>query len=319
MIQTKLFLDKIEEIKIVNVSQVNLLSPFRYPGGKTWLVPMAERWISSYKNKYVCIEPFVGGGIISLSLLNEGLIEKSIMGEIDDEVSSVWKTILYGDAQWLMDKILHFDLNIENVKKVIESSSDRIEEKAFRTIIKNRTYHGGILAPGSGLLKRGDNGKGILSRWYPTTIVNRIKKILLMKEKMEFIEGDGFQIIEKYLYDDNCIFFIDPPYTASKKKAGKRLYRHCDIDHEKLFKLISTSNCHFMMTYDDDIEIRNLCEKYQLQYISVPMKGTHHVKLFELVISDNFSWIQRNNNFSIIGNINPVGLIWADEKEFMQH
>ena len=217
MIQTKIILDEMVESRIVNISQVNLLSPFRYPGGKTWLVPMVKRWILSFEKKYICIEPFVGGGIISLSLLNEGLIEKSIMVEIDDEVSSVWKTIFYGDAQWLMDKILHFDLNVENVKKVIESSPNTIEEKAFRTIIKNRTYHGGILAPGSGLLKRGDNGKGILSRWYPITIVNRIKNILLMKEKLEFIEGDAFQIIEKYLYDDNCIFFIDPLYSLEKK------------------------------------------------------------------------------------------------------
>lgn len=33
--------------KPVNVSKVKQLSPFRYPGGKTWLVPEIVRWIRS--------------------------------------------------------------------------------------------------------------------------------------------------------------------------------------------------------------------------------------------------------------------------------
>lgn len=32
---------------VVNVASVPQRSPFRYPGGKTWLVPTARRWFSS--------------------------------------------------------------------------------------------------------------------------------------------------------------------------------------------------------------------------------------------------------------------------------
>jgi hypothetical protein len=33
--------------KIVNVASVPHRSPFRYPGGKTWLVPRVRRWLLS--------------------------------------------------------------------------------------------------------------------------------------------------------------------------------------------------------------------------------------------------------------------------------
>ena len=32
---------------IVNVASVKHLSPFRYPGGKTWLVPRVREWLAT--------------------------------------------------------------------------------------------------------------------------------------------------------------------------------------------------------------------------------------------------------------------------------
>lgn len=45
-----------------NVAQVRQLSPFRYPGGKTWLVPEVRKWLTASKAKpSVFVEPFAGG------------------------------------------------------------------------------------------------------------------------------------------------------------------------------------------------------------------------------------------------------------------
>src|SRR6266851_4990622 len=88
----------------------------------------------------------------------------------------------------------------------------------FRTILKNRVNHGGILAPGSGVLKRGENGRGILSRWYPETLKRRILDILTIRERISFLEGDGPEVMRQNAHCSAAVFFIDPPYTASGKK-----------------------------------------------------------------------------------------------------
>ena len=51
-----------------NVAQVRQLSPFRYPGGKTWLVPEVRKWLTASKiTPSVFVEPFAGGAMAGLS------------------------------------------------------------------------------------------------------------------------------------------------------------------------------------------------------------------------------------------------------------
>lgn len=112
------------------------------------------------------IEPFAGGAIIGLTVAFDGLADHVTLVELDDSVAAVWKTILEGDYQALANRILEFDLTPENVDAVFVSKGSSTDEKAFQTILKNRINRGGILAPGAGRVKNGENGKGIKSRWY---------------------------------------------------------------------------------------------------------------------------------------------------------
>jgi DNA adenine methylase len=53
---------------VVNVASVPQRSPFRYPGGKTWLVPYVRLWLSSITPPLQeLMEPFAGGRIGYLS------------------------------------------------------------------------------------------------------------------------------------------------------------------------------------------------------------------------------------------------------------
>ncbi len=272
---------------VINVSSVPQRSPFRYPGGKTWLIPSVRKWLTHNHAKVGhLIEPFAGGGIVSLTAAFEKLAEKITMVEKDEEVAAVWEVILNGKNEWLADKIFSFDLTLDNVKSELNNPQKLQHDLAFCTILKNRVFHGGIIAKGSGMLKNGENGKGIGSRWYPKTLRDRILAIQYVRDTIHFINGNAFEIIEQNIDNTDAYFFIDPPYTV----AGKRLYTHFDIDHEKLFELTSLIQGHYMLTYDDTLEIRQLADKYKLLYRPIPMKTTHHLEKNELIISDNFDW-----------------------------
>ncbi len=277
---------------IINVASVPQRSPFRYPGGKTWLIPTVRLWLKQ-ENTIVkeLIEPFAGGGIVSLTAAFEKMAEQITMVELDEEISAVWEVILNGKNQWLADKIYSYDLNHANVKAELENPNKELQDIAFCTILKNRVFHSGILAKGSGMIKNGENGKGITSRWYPKTLRDRILAINYVKDKINFISGDAFQVLEENINNKNAYFFIDPPYTI----AGKRLYTYFDIDHEKLFKLTSQLKGKFMLTYDDTTEIRHLADKFKLKYRTIPMKTSLHYEKNEIIISDSFSWWIDNN------------------------
>lgn len=271
--------------KIVNVASVPNRSPFRYPGGKTWLVPIIRKWLSSDTPKNL-IEPFCGGGTVGLTAAAENLVDRVTMIEKDEDVAAVWRVII-DDGEWLTQRILNFNLDIESVAEVSKSTPANIKERAFATIIKNRTNHGGILAPGSGTLKNGEKGKGIASRWYPTTLAKRIRDIQTYKDKLCFIQGDAFDYFEQDNYNHESFYFIDPPYTVT----GKRLYRLNEVDHELLFEKTSQLACHYLMTYDVSDYIIGLAEKHHMEYRTIPMQTTHHVKKEELLISNDFGWL----------------------------
>ncbi len=278
---------------VINVASVPQRSPFRYPGGKTWLIPTVRQWLKqNHKPASILIEPFAGGGIVSLTAAFEKLADHITMVEMDQEIAAVWEVILNKRNKWLAEKILKFDLNHENVKIEFDRPNKRIHDIAFCTILKNRIFHGGILAKGSGMIKKGENGKGISSRWYPKTLHDRIIAIDYVKNKIDFINGDAFEILEDNKDKRDAYFFIDPPYTV----AGRRLYTHFDIDHEKLFQLTAKLKGKFMLTYDDTSEIRHLAHHYNLAYKTIPMKTTHHLEKNEIIISDNFSWWHPNND-----------------------
>lgn len=280
--------------KVINVSSVPQRSPFRYPGGKTWLVPRVRQWLSHLPVKpKKFIEPFAGGAIVGLTVAFESLANVVVLVERDEQVAAVWQTVLntQNGAEWLAERIVTFNLTLDTANTLLASHSRVIKEKAFRTIVQNRISHGGILANGAGKIKNGENGKGILSRWYPETLKRRLLDIGKVRNRIKFIEGDGFQIIQQNIDSPSVVFFVDPPYTASTKKAGARLYKYHQVDHEGLFQKMSRVSGDFLMTYDDADEVRALAVKYRFETRLVAMNNTHHATMNELLIGRNLEWI----------------------------
>ena len=271
-------------LKVVNVSSVPKRSPFRYAGGKTWLIPTIRKWLRVNSQAHL-IEPFCGGGIVSLSMAAENRVRLSTMIEKDDDVAAAWQTI-FNHHEWLVDRILRFELTKENVDAIVASIPTSTCEHGFQTIVRNRTNHGGILAKGAGTIKKGENGKGLSSRWYPETLAKRITGISAYRDRLEFIKGDAFDYMNETYDRPDTYFFIDPPYTV----AGKRLYTLSDVDHEEIFRRVSDFRCHYLLTYDNSDYIRSLAGKYHLKWRSIPMQTTHLVTKEEILISDDFDW-----------------------------
>jgi DNA adenine methylase len=218
------------------------------------------------------------------------------MAETDDGVAAVWRTILNGQGEWLAKVILAFRLTLRNVRAAIAEDENgshvSLRRNAFLTLLRNRVQRGGIMAPGAGLVKCGENNKGIRSRWYPVTLARRIREINMNRHRISFFDGDGFDLIDKYLPEERAVFFVDPPYT----KAARRLYKNWQIDHPYLFAKLSQVKGDFLMTYDNTEEIRELAQQFGFECRPVKMKNTHHAEMTELIIGRSLSWLDANGS-----------------------
>jgi len=266
--------------------QVRNPSVFRYPGGKSWLIPYVRQWIGAFKRRVHFAEPFAGGANVGLSIAMENLADRVTLVELDRDIAAVWETALNGKAPELAQRILEFRMSKKAVKALLGRRCNSNLSRAFATIVKNRARRGGIMTDAASLLKHGEDGKGVSSRWYPETLKLRIERISQSRSKISFLHRDGLAYIRRYSKKKNFAFFIDPPYTV----AGQRLYTHSEIDHRKLFELAAKVKGRVLMTYDNTADVRTLAREFGFKVKRVKMRTTHHSEKTELLISQDFSW-----------------------------
>ena len=272
-------------------ASVPLRSPLRYPGGKTWLIPQVRRWLGAQPRRpEVLVEPFLGGGSVSLCAAAEDLATRVVMVELDPHVADVWDAIVNGGAEGLANRIRAFTCDEASVRLELASTGQDRADRAFRTIVRNRVQRGGILAPGAGLMRAGEAGKGIASRWYPQTLARRSMDITVYADKLTFIHGDAFTVFAEHLDDPSAVFFVDPPYTAGGKNAGHRLYEQSSLDHDRLFAMCAHAAGDVLMTYDNTDEVKDLAATHGLAYRPVARRRASPAPASELLIGKDLSW-----------------------------
>lgn len=277
----------VSTIPAVNVAEVPQRSPLRYPGGKTWLIPHIRAWLAERDTPApLLVEPFVGGGTVSLTAVMEGLAKRALMVELDADVAAFWEAALHHGPD-LIERVMEFEPTQERVSEIQSARPSNIIEHGFRTLVLNRVRRGGILAPGAALTRTGENGKGLRSRWYPDTLARRLRAIWDHADRIEFRAGDGMEVLRSMDSAElrNAALFLDPPYTAGGKRAGKRLYAHHEVDHAALFQFVADCTADFLMTYDYASETISLARESGFEAVQVLMKNTHHARVMELVIT----------------------------------
>jgi hypothetical protein len=109
------------------------LHVLRYPGGKKWLSPHISfltfvfgRYINLtymdgtrdriHLNPHFLIEPFTGGGVVGLSLLNNNLIKRLVLVEKDKRVAAFWRAALF-DSRFA-GRVEEFRCTRKNVEEI---------------------------------------------------------------------------------------------------------------------------------------------------------------------------------------------------------
>ena len=275
-------------IEAANVSQVPLYSPLRYPGGKTWLIPHIKKWLLANSKPKTLIEPFAGGAIVTLTAVMKEWVDRAIIIERDPDVAAFWRAALHHGSE-LAERVREFRLTPESIRELEgatphESSGS---SRGFRTLVLNRTRRGGILAAGAASIRRGEDDKGIASRWYPDTLVSRLEAIRQHAGRIRFLERDSTAILDDLIKCEgaDAAVFVDPPYTAGGRYAGRRLYTYNELDHESLFSMLADRRANVLMTYDASPEITKLIQRFSFHAVRVSMRTAHHYERTELVIT----------------------------------
>jgi len=225
----------------------------------------------------VFVEPCVGSGVISLSLLNMNLVDTVVLSDDDERICRFWERAIHDRS--LAEEVLAFQCTRDNVEALCANPESNF---ALWVIVKTHTSFGGHLDQG-GLR----SPSHINERWYPEALAQRLAMVRALAPRIIIHHMDAVECLRKYSHENNSAY-IDAPYPG----LGKDLYRKADMNHAELFGTLATWPGNWFATYNNDALVGALCHQYGFRYEPVLMRNAHHMQKTELIIGRNLDWLK---------------------------
>lgn len=162
------------------------------------------------------VEVFAGGASLGLALLDAGVVKRLVLNDADIGVYSLWHTILH-DPDFLIERLKgdlpkHEDL--ATAKALLAAASGPSEEVGWAFLLANRLSFSGIVMGNPMGGKKGTQ-EALLARWNPEKLIQRIRHIHSMGDRIEVFNKDACAFLE----EDWCwntekgTCFVDPPIS----------------------------------------------------------------------------------------------------------
>ncbi|MCX6738082.1 MAG: DNA adenine methylase [Candidatus Parcubacteria bacterium] len=270
----------------------NDLSPLRYPGSKKRLTVYLNKIIEKNNLKPgIIVEPFLGGGSVTLFFLANNLIKKAVVSDRDKLVYSFW-FVLFHNPERLIRFIKKVDINVDNfikykeISKLPENYSKEVVAEAC--LFLNRTSFSGILrkevGPIGGMKQK--SPYKIDCRFNRESLIKKIKTLSKFKNRITVLNCDWKNTLaysNKRYKKNEIILYLDPPFY---KKADK-LYRQFfdEDDHKSLCDALIKTKYSWILSYDKAKEIVNMYSKFKQVHIQLPYSiNSHAIRLEEEII-----------------------------------
>ena len=272
---------------------MSIKNPLRYPGAKSKLYDyICKLLIAEQRTGCTFYEPFAGSAAISLLLLENQVISKAVLNELDPLLYNFWFSV-FNHTEELITLIRNTDITLENWHEFsLYRNNDYLQDKTsvqigFAGLFLNRTNFSGILKanPLGGLNQQSQYP--INCRFNKDKIINSIQQLSLYGNKITLYNLDAIDFMKqalRYKRNRKTFVYIDPPYY----KEGVNLYR-CYYTHEQhmlLSKFILSKTYPWLISYDNAEEIRKMYK--QLSPLTIHMDYSVHTSrnAEELLISN---------------------------------
>lgn len=278
-----------------------ILSPLRYPGGKSKIYNKVKNLIiaNGYDNR-MYVEPFAGGFGIGIRLLSEGVVPSVILNDFDSHIYHFWYSVL-NDTDGLLRLIRETPIDLEEREKQKQNYQNPDVDSltdGFATLFLNRVNFSGIIKGGPiGGLKQTGNYK-IDCRFNREDISRRIESVAQLKSKIRLYNKDAGYFIKMHLKKMKSPMFlnIDPPYVIK----GSQLYTNffTEEDHLNLknviVKHLDDIEYPWIITYDACSLVRDLYKDFDMEEYNIMHNAGGSVLGKEIVItnipSEKFIW-----------------------------
>lgn len=238
-----------------------IISPLRYPGGKSALYARLRELIRGNDLAGCCyVEPYAGGAGAGLGLLITGQVEQVVINDLDPAIYAFWQTLI-DKSDWLSTKIASIPLNVTEWRKqkaIYQAANvKQLHQLGFATLYLNRTNRSGILNGGP-IGGHDQTGNYLIdARFNRDELIDRVQLLGRYRDKITVLSQDGCSVIEKYAGKRKTFIYADPPYF---EKAGSLYLNNFTSEaHRKLATSLNRkASTPWLLTYDAVPQVEEL-------------------------------------------------------------
>lgn len=267
-----------------------IVSPLRYPGGKSRAVKHIAKYLPKFFLEYR--EPLVGGGSVFFYVKQTFPDIQFWINDLNEELYFFWKLAqsnlqqlveeieyqrdVYVNGKALFEELTSNDINFDNLTS---------DERAVRFFILNRITF-------SGTVESGGFSQEAFDKRFTYSSIKRLADLDKVIQGVQITDFDYSVLLKEP--GEEVFIFLDPPYLGATQSRlyGKRGNLHIAFDHQRFAKLLRECPHKWMITYDDSNEIiENFKEfayiyKWELQYGMNNYKQRKAAKGKELIITN---------------------------------
>lgn len=242
-------------------------TPLRYPGGKGKFAHFIKEIFE--KNQLLdghYAEPYAGGAGVALELLFHEYASQIHINDLDFAVYSFWESAV-NDTENLCRLVRDTPITMDQwhrQKQVLDNMSEHsLLEIALATFFLNRTNRSGILKAGV-IGGKAQSGQWKLDvRFNKDDLIKRIELIGRFQDRINVYNLDAVQFINHVIPNIplQSLIYLDPPYYVKGAGLYRNFYNH--DDHVKIGEAMANVSHPWIVSYDDNDEIRKIYSKYR--------------------------------------------------------
>ncbi len=273
---------------------MRILSPLRYPGGKSRIAAFVKQIIKDNNLlDGVYVEPYAGGAAVALSLLMDEYVSRIIINDKDRSIYAFWYSVL-NETERLCQYIEETPVTMDTwrMQREIQLAENKntvdLLSLGFSTFFMNRTNRSGIIKAGviGGFDQTGSYK--IDARYKKEELIGRIRRISAYADRIELHNEDAVDLISRIskITPQNTIMYLDPPYY--KKGRGLYMNYYNDSDHKTIRDVITNVNTiRWIVSYDNSTFIKSLYEDFRSQEFYLNYSANNNGKGTEVIFFSN--------------------------------
>lgn len=201
--------------------------------------------------------------------MQDGLIEKAILSDLDPWIVSFWQTVFF-DSEWLIEQVQTVQVTLDKWHEFKQSSPQTTRAQALTCLFLNRTSFSGILEARAGPLggRRQESEYKIDCRFPRKTLIKRIRQAAVHRAKVYAVWNGSWEDSLARIRSEqkagklpleNLFFYFDPPFF----EEAEALYRYyfADDDHRALRDVLLKLEDKWILSYDSADQVETLYGK----------------------------------------------------------